>query len=61
MFDICKKNTNYFSEFENKIERNNKIIADLKTKNIDILNKENDKDEVMKKINQCETKISEIT
>ena len=53
MFDICKKNTNYFSEFENKIDKNNRIITELKTKNIDMLSKENDKDEVMKKINQC--------
>lgn len=27
MFDICKKNTNYFSNFEDKIEKNAKLIS----------------------------------
>ena len=26
MFDICKKNTNYFSEFEDKIDKNNRQL-----------------------------------
>lgn len=30
MFDICKKNTNYFSEFEDKIEKNNRQISELR-------------------------------
>ena len=32
MFDICKKNTNYFSQFQSKIEKNNKLISEVKTK-----------------------------
>ena len=27
MFDICKKNTNYFSDFEEKIDKNTKLIS----------------------------------
>jgi hypothetical protein len=30
MFDICKKNTNYFSDFEDKIEKNSKHLAELR-------------------------------
>lgn len=30
MFDICKKNTNYFSDFEDKIEKNSKHLEELR-------------------------------
>ena len=42
MFDICKKNTNYFSEFETKIDRNNKIISEIKNKSLEPVSKEKD-------------------
>ena len=50
MFDICKKNTNYFSEFENKIDKNNKLIE----KYLAAMNRDSEKDEEIKKrINEC--------
>ena len=60
MFDICKKNTNYFSEFQSKIDKNNKVILELRSKLNQPNSKDKQKEDVFKRISQCQAKIVEV-
>ncbi len=53
MFDICKKNTSHFTEFEDKIEKSNKMITEVKEKMVNINPQSREKEDMNKRISLC--------
>jgi len=53
MFDICKKNTNYFSEFEDKIEKNSRLLGEVKDRCNDLVNKDSAREDLSKRLSSC--------
>ena len=60
MFDICKKNTNYFSDFEDKIDKNSRLLGEVKERCNDLVNKNAEKEELSKRLALCESKIVDL-